>query len=57
MTLGEDMEEVLDGMTGGWGLALVDLECDATITVRPEHIQYTASAGKIVVVIGALRAV
>ena len=55
--LGEGVEEVLDGMTGGWGLALVDLECDTTITVRPDHIQYTASAGKIVVVISVLRAV
>ena len=44
------------GFTGGWGLALVDLDCGASVTARPEHGQYTASAGKIMIVIAALRA-
>lgn len=42
---------------GGWGVALVDLDCGIELAVRPEHFQYTASAGKIVPVIAALRAV
>ena len=45
------------GYTGGWGLALIDLDCDAAILVNPDHSQYPASAGKIVIVITALRAV
>lgn len=55
--LGVAVEETMDGLTGGWGLALVDLDCGATVLVRPEHGQYPASAGKIVIVITALRAV
>ena len=51
------VEEAMDGYTGGWGLALIDLDCDAVILVNPEHNQYPASAGKIVIVITALRAV
>lgn len=51
------VEEAMDGYAGGWGLALIDLDCDAVILVNPEHSQYPASAGKIVVVITALRAV
>ena len=47
----------MDGYTGGWGLALIDLDCDAAILVNPDHSQYPASAGKIVIVITALRAV
>ena len=47
----------MDGYVGGWGLALVDLDCDEVILVSPEHSQYPASAGKIVIVITALRAV
>ena len=47
----------MDGLTGGWGLALVDLDCDATVLVEPGHGQYTASAGKIMIVITLLRAV
>ena len=46
----------MEGYTGGWGVALVDLDCEATFLVNPEHSQYPASAGKIVVVIAALRA-
>ena len=55
--LGEAIEAEMEGYTGGWGVALVDLDCDATFLVNPEHSQYPASAGKIVVVIAALRAV
>ena len=47
----------MDGYVGGWGLALIDLECDAVILVNPDHDQYPASAGKIAIVITALRAV
>ena len=55
--LREAVEEAMDGYVGGWGLALVDLDCDQVILVNPEHSQYPASGGKIVVVITALRAV
>ena len=55
--LGEAVEEAMDGYVGGWGLALVDLDCDDAILVNPGHGQYPASAGKIVIVITALRAV
>ena len=47
----------MDGYVGGWGLALIDLDCDEAILVRPGHGQYPASAGKIVIVVTALRAV
>ncbi len=57
VVLREAVEETMDGLTGGWGLALVDLDCEATIVVQPEHGQYPASAGKIVIMITALRAV
>ena len=53
----EAIEEKMEGYTGGWGVALVDLDCDATFLINPEHSQYPASAGKIMVVIAALRAV
>ena len=52
-----DVEEAMDGYVGGWGLALADLDCDEVILVNPEHSQYPASAGKIVIAITALRAV
>ena len=55
--LREAVEEAMDGYVGGWGLALVDLDCDEVMLVNPEHSQYPASGGKIVVVITALRAV
>lgn len=55
--LTDAVEDVMAGMTGGWGLALIDLDCDASIVVRPEHGQYPASAGKIVIMITALHAV
>lgn len=47
----------MDGLAGGWGLALVDLDCDGAILVKSGHAQYTASAGKIMIVITVLRAV
>ncbi len=46
----------MDGMSG-WGLTLVDLDCETAIDVRPGHAQYPASAGKIVIVTTILRAV
>ncbi len=55
--LTEAVEQSMDGYTGGWGLALIDLDCDAAILVNRDHSQYPASAGKIVIVITALRAV
>ncbi len=54
------IEAVEDAMTeyqGVWGLALIDLDCDSAIIVRPQHSQYPASAGKIVILTAALRAV
>ena len=45
------------GYDGDWGLALIDLDCGSAIRLRPEHAQYPASAGKIVVLTAALRAV
>ena len=51
------VEEAMDGYTGGWGLALIDLDCDDAILVNRDHSQYPASAGKIVIAITALRAV
>ncbi len=51
------VEEAMDGYEGLWGLALVDLDCDSPVIVRPQHSQYPASAGKIVILVAALRAV
>ena len=42
---------------GIWGLALIDLDCGSSIVVRPRHSQYPASAGKVVILTAALRAV
>ncbi|MCY3881042.1 MAG: hypothetical protein OXG61_02865 [Chloroflexi bacterium] len=55
-SLRESVIETMDGMSG-WGLSLVDLDCDVSIHVRPGHGQYTASSGKIIVVTTVLRAV
>ncbi|MXW34134.1 MAG: serine hydrolase [Chloroflexi bacterium] len=55
--LGAAVEEAMDGYVGGWGLALIDLDCEQAILVHPQHGQYPASAGKIVIVVTALRAV
>lgn len=51
------VEEAMDGYEGIWGLALIDLDCDSPVIVRPQHSQYPASAGKIVILVAALRAV
>ena len=51
------VEEAMEGYEGTWGLALVDLDRNSPIVIRPEYRQYPASAGKIVVIIAALRAV
>ncbi len=42
---------------GIWGLALIDLDCGSSVVVRPQHAQYPASAGKIVILTASLRAV
>ncbi len=55
--LASAVEKAMKGYTGGWGLALIDLDCGASVLVRPGHSQYPASAGKIMIVIAALRAV
>jgi hypothetical protein len=46
----------MEGMSG-WGLSLVDLDCEVSLDVMPGHGQYTASSGKIIVVTTVLRAV
>jgi len=51
------VEETMEGYEGIWGLALIDLDCDSPVVVRPQHSQYPASAGKIVILVAALRAV
>jgi hypothetical protein len=51
------IEEALDGYEGQWGFALIDNQCGTLATIDPDHIQYTASAGKIISVIAVLRAV
>ena len=42
---------------GTWGLAIIDIACDSAVVVRPGYAQYPASAGKIVILLAALRAV
>ncbi len=54
--LTQSVLETMDGMSG-WGLSLVDLDCEVSIHVMPGHGQYTASSGKIIVVTTVLRAV
>ena len=53
----EAVEEVMTDYEGVWGLALIDLDCSSSIIFRPRHSQYPASAGKIVILTAALRAV
>lgn len=52
-----DIEDAMGGYEGVWGLALIDLDCESAIMVRPRYSQYPASAGKIVILTAALRAV
>lgn len=54
--LAADIEAAMAGYDGDWGFGMVDRDCDVELEVRGEWVQYTASAGKIVPVIAALRA-
>jgi len=51
------LQSAMAGYDGGWAVGMVDLDCDRELSVNPEWTQYTASAGKIVPIIAALRAV
>lgn len=55
--LGADVEEAMAGYDGEWSFGLVDLDCDVELAVNEQWVAYPASAGKIVPVIAALRAV
>ncbi len=55
--LEDSVAAALEGHGGTFGFALYDLECDAWAVVNPDHVQYTASTGKLPFVIAALRAV
>ncbi len=52
-----EIEQAMAGYNGTWALGVIDLDCDLEFTINPEYVQYTASAGKIVPVIAALRRV
>lgn len=54
--IGEIESAMLD-YEGIWGLALIDLDCGSSVVVRPQHVQYPASAGKVVILTAGLRAV
>lgn len=56
LLIGEIESAMLD-YEGIWGLALIDLDCGSSIVVRPQHVQYPASAGKVVILTAGLRAV
>jgi hypothetical protein len=49
--------EAMERYQGTWSMTPVDLDCETELSVRPEHVQYPASAGKIVTLIAVLRAV
>lgn len=51
------VESALSDYPGTFGFALYDIDCDAMATVNGEHVQYTASTGKLPFVIAALRAI
>lgn len=53
----DDIEAAMLDYEGIWGLALIDLDCGSSVVVRPQHVQYPASAGKIVILTASLRAV
>lgn len=55
--LDAEIEAAMAGYPGDWGFGMIDLDCGVELTVRGDYVQYTASAGKIVPVIAALRAV
>ncbi len=52
-----EIEAAMEGYDGTWGLAVIDLDCETAISVHADYVQYTASAGKIIPVIAALRKV
>lgn len=54
--LANDIEAAMAGYAGDWGFGMVDLDCEVELEVRGDHVQYTASAGKIVPMIAALQA-
>jgi hypothetical protein len=55
--LEEAVVDALDEYDGTWGFALIDLDCETSVAVNPQHGQYPASAAKVVTVIAALRQV
>ena len=52
-----EIEKAMEGYNGTWALAVIDLDCETSISVNPDYVQYTASAGKILPVIAALKKV
>jgi hypothetical protein len=52
-----DVEGAMAGYPGTWGFAYIDIFCDATVATDPGYHQYAASAGKIISIVAALRAV
>ncbi len=53
----DEIEAAMLDYEGVWGLALIDLDCGSSILLRPQHAQYPASAGKVVILTAGLRAV
>lgn len=47
----------MEGYNGEWGFAFHDLQCELMATVQGDHLQYSASSGKIVSAIASIRAV
>lgn len=52
-----EIEKAMEGYNGTWSLAVIDLDCETSISVNADYVQYTASAGKIIPVIAALKKV
>lgn len=52
-----DVTAAMEGYDGTWAFAIYDPKCGHLAETDPEYTQYSASAGKIVSIIGALRAV
>lgn len=55
--LAADVTTAMEGYDGTWAFAIYDPKCAHLAETDPEYTQYSASAGKIVSIIGALRAV
>lgn len=55
--LAADVVAAMEGYDETWGFAMYDPKCEHMAETNPEYTQYAASAGKIVSIIGALRAV